>query len=92
MSSEALELSLLAVFALALSLLHVWHAKCSARRKMDAEDAARLDAVRQAAVEQLRAEHRLWSVAPASHGLAHPLQHSTQGPDTLIVGSVPSST
>ena len=69
MSSEAvLEIAFLAFSAIALGLVHVWHCTRAARRKAEAEEALRLDAIRQDAVKQLRAEHRAWSVAPVCEG------------------------
>ena len=62
MSSEAVwEAALFIIAGSALGLIHIWNYKRSASRKRAAEEALRLDAIRQEAVNQLKAEHRIWS-------------------------------
>jgi hypothetical protein len=62
MNSEAsLEAVLPVVAGFGLGLIHFWNYKRSASRKRAAEEALRLDAIRQEAVNQLKAEHRIWS-------------------------------
>jgi hypothetical protein len=64
MTSEAmLEGAVLFVSAIVLGLAHVWNYNCHGRRKAEAEDALRLQSIRQKAVQQLKSEHRMWSVA-----------------------------
>jgi hypothetical protein len=62
MSAQAnLEAVLFVIAGFALGLVHFWNHTRSASRKRAAEEALRLDAIRQAAVNQLKAEHRIWS-------------------------------
>ena len=63
MSSEAVwEAAFFVIAAFALGLAHFWNYNRSASRKKEADEALRLDAIRQEAVKQLKAEHRIWSV------------------------------
>ena len=69
MSSEALLEAALFVFAaFALGLVHLWNYKRSTSRMRAAEEALRLDAIRQAAVKQLKAERSIWSVSRQGRG------------------------
>ena len=64
MTSEAmLEGAALVMIAIVLGLAHIWNYNSRERRKAEAEDALRLKSIRQAAVQQLKSEHRIWSVA-----------------------------
>jgi hypothetical protein len=73
-SDNILEAALFVVAAFALGLSHVWNYNRSIRRKSEAEEALRLDAIRQEAVKQLKAEHRSWSrdKAPIREQLIEP--------------------
>lgn len=69
MSSEAFwEAALFVIAAFALGLVHFWNYNRFANRRKEAEAALRLDAIRQEAVKQLKAEHRTWSVAGQGTG------------------------
>jgi hypothetical protein len=62
MSSEAVwEAALFIIAASALGLIHIWNYQRSASRMRAAQEALRLDAIRQQAVKQLKAEHCIWS-------------------------------
>ena len=70
MSSEALwEAALLIIAASALGLMHFWNYTRSASWMRAAEEALRLDAIRQEAVNQLKTEHRIWSVSSQGRGM-----------------------
>jgi hypothetical protein len=61
-SSEAVwEAALFIIASSALVLIHIWNYKRSASRMRAAQEALRLDAIRQQAVKQLKAEHCIWS-------------------------------
>jgi hypothetical protein len=55
------EVVLFVAFTLALGLIHTWHESRMHRRKMAAEEALRLDKIRQQAVKQLKIEQQAWS-------------------------------
>jgi hypothetical protein len=70
MTSEAiLEGTAFVIIAIVLGLAHVWNYNCYERRKGEAEDALRLDSIRQNAVQQLKSEHRMWSVMGQGTGI-----------------------
>ena len=70
MSSEAVwEAALFIIAASVLGLVHFWNYKRSASRMRAAEEALRLDAIRQAAVKQLKAGRCIWSVERQGLGM-----------------------
>ena len=59
--TAVLEVVLFVAIAIALGLIHMWHEAGIHRRKVAAEEALRLDAIRQQAVKQLKIEQQAWS-------------------------------
>jgi hypothetical protein len=62
-SDPILEGAVLSITAIVLGFAHLWNYNRHDRRKTEAQEALRLDAIRQQAVKQLKSEHRMWSVA-----------------------------
>jgi hypothetical protein len=58
-----LEAAVLSITAIVLGQAHLWNYNRHDRRKTEAEEALRLDAIRKEAVKQLKSEHRMWSAA-----------------------------
>jgi hypothetical protein len=67
-SAAILECAAFAITAVVLGLAHVWNYNRHHRRKAKAEDALRIESIRQKAVERLKSEHRMWSVAGQGTG------------------------
>jgi hypothetical protein len=71
--TAVLEVVLFVAIAIAVGLTHMWHGARIHRRKVAAEEARRLDAIRQQAVKQLKIDQQAWSsrAAPEDGQPAH---------------------
>ena len=58
--TAVLEIILFSAVAIALGLIHLWNDSRTQTQKMAAQEALRLDEIRQQAVKQLRIEQHAW--------------------------------
>ena len=67
-SVAILEGAAFVITAIVLGLAQLRNYNRHAERKTEAEDTLRLESIRQSAVQQLKSEHRMWSVGKQGTG------------------------